>query len=275
MDDIPSKLPPSSAGLGEADSSVVDSSLAIAHTVLDGLKSIGKIASAAGVPYVGPAAEVALRLVELAEQCRRNKADCDAVIRDACHVVYFAHLDCQEKCEKYEAEKRMYQSQGGKGPIDANMREKLHSLLRTMRNIEGRCKKFSQQHPLKRFFMGGNIAIAIGELRSELDWAMKMFGFRTSMQIQNTLEQIAQKLAENQVQPVQYSTTNQLNVKAHTILNIEAKDCWNEHTNYYNINYVPQTPPNASQRTNEYFEGAPTDSDIPFSSPQAGLVESS
>ncbi|KAK7446716.1 hypothetical protein VKT23_014411 [Stygiomarasmius scandens] len=129
----------------------------------DILTTVASISKAAGFPPLEGAAEVAKRIVEIAETAKKNKGDCSSIAEDIVHLL---------KDIKGMIEKR------GKGKVDEGLGECIEELEMELQKIQQSLKGISQRNWTKKGFHATSDADTIKECKDKIKHCIDIFNLK-------------------------------------------------------------------------------------------------
>ncbi|KAK7446689.1 hypothetical protein VKT23_014384 [Stygiomarasmius scandens] len=129
----------------------------------DILTTIASISKAASFPPLEGAAEVAKRIVEIAETAKKNKGDCASIAEDIVHLLE----DIKGTIE-----------QRGKGKVDEGLRRCIEELEQELQKIQQNLKGISQRNRTEKLFHATSDADIIKDCKDKIKHCIDAFNLK-------------------------------------------------------------------------------------------------
>ncbi|KAK7446711.1 hypothetical protein VKT23_014406 [Stygiomarasmius scandens] len=129
----------------------------------DILTTVSSISKAAGFPPLEGAAEVAKRIVEIAETAKKNKGDCTSIAQNIVHLLENIKGTIEQR---------------GKGKVDEGLGRCIEELEKELEKIQQDLKGISQRNMGKRLFHATSDAETIKECKDRIKHCIDMFNLK-------------------------------------------------------------------------------------------------
>ncbi|KAK7446703.1 hypothetical protein VKT23_014398 [Stygiomarasmius scandens] len=129
----------------------------------DMLATVASISKAAGFPPLEGAAEVAKRIVEIAESAKKNKGDCASIAEDIVHLLQGIKGTIEQR---------------GKSKVDEGIGRCIEEFEKELQKIQQNLKGISQRNIGKRLFHATSDADTIKECKDRIKHCIDMFNLK-------------------------------------------------------------------------------------------------
>ncbi|KAK7446671.1 hypothetical protein VKT23_014366 [Stygiomarasmius scandens] len=129
----------------------------------DMLATVASISKAAGFPPLEGAAEVAKRIVEIAQTAKKNKGDCTSIAENIVHLLENIKGTIEQR---------------GKGKVDEGLGRCIEEFEKELQKIQQNLKGISQRNMGKRLFHATSDADNIKECKDQIKHCIDMFNLK-------------------------------------------------------------------------------------------------